>query len=117
MPEEKYNKLTDKEIVQKVQDLFRTYSKNRETWASHAQEDKEFRLGKQWTNEQKRILESRGQAPIVVNRIHPAVEAAKAMITSNRPSFRCAAREDSDNKVAQVLSHLLSYMYDISDGR
>jgi hypothetical protein len=117
MPEEKYNKLTDKEIVQKVQDLFRTYSKNRETWASHAQEDKEFRLGKQWTNEQKRILESRGQAPIVVNRIHPAVEAAKAMITANRPSFRCAAREDSDNKVAQVLSHLLSYMYDISDGR
>ncbi len=117
MPEEKYNKLTDKEIVQKVQDLFRTYSKNRETWANHAQEDKEFRLGKQWTNEQKRILESRGQAPIVVNRIHPAVEAAKAMITANRPSFRCAAREDSDNKVAQVLSHLLAYMYDISDGR
>lgn len=117
MPEEKYNKLTDKEVVQKVQDLFRTYSKNRETWANHAQEDKEFRLGKQWTNEQKRILESRGQAPIVVNRIHPAVEAAKAMITANRPSFRCAAREDSDNKVAQVLSHLLAYMYDISDGR
>ena len=117
MPEEKYNKLTDKEVVQKVQDLFRTYSKNRETWANHAQEDKEFRLGKQWTNEQKRVLESRGQAPIVVNRIHPAVEAAKAMITANRPSFRCAAREDSDNKVAQVLSHLLAYMYDISDGR
>ena len=117
MPEEKYNNLTDKEVVQKVQDLFRTYSKNRETWANHAQEDKEFRLGKQWTNEQVRILESRGQAPIVVNRIHPAVEAAKAMITANRPSFRCAAREDSDNKVAQVLSHLLTYMYDISDGR
>ena len=39
------------------------------------------------------------------------------MITSNRPSFRVAAREDSDNKVAQTLSHLLSYMYDVSDGR
>ena len=117
MSEEKYNKLTDKQVVGKVHDLFRTYSKNRETWANHAQEDKEFRLGKQWTSEQKSILESRGQAPIVVNRIHPAVEAAKAMITANRPSFRCAAREDSDNKVAQVLSHLLAYMYDISDGR
>tara|TARA_Y100000593_G_scaffold56401_1_gene105208 strand:+ start:1236 stop:3455 length:2220 start_codon:yes stop_codon:yes gene_type:complete len=117
MPNEKYSKLTDSEVVQKVQDMFRTYSKNRETWARHAQEDKEFRLGKQWTSEQKDILESRGQAPIVVNRIHPAVEAAKAMITSNRPSFRVAAREDSDNKVAQTLSHLLSYMYDISDGR
>ena len=112
-----YGQLTDEEAVQRVHDLFRTYSKNREKWADHAQEDREFRLGKQWTNEQKRVLESRGQAPIVVNRIHPAVEAAKAMITANRPSFRVAAREDSDNKVAQVLSHLLSYMYDISDGR
>tara|TARA_Y100001963_G_scaffold154704_1_gene244089 strand:- start:1607 stop:3586 length:1980 start_codon:yes stop_codon:yes gene_type:complete len=39
------------------------------------------------------------------------------MLTSNRPSFRAAPREDSDNKVAQVVSALLSYMYDISDGR
>ena len=105
MPDNKNNKqsysqLTDKEQVQKVHDLWRTYSSNRETWAQHAQEDKEFRLGKQWTQEQKQVLESRGQAPIVVNRIHPAVEAAKAMITANRPSFRCASREHSDNKVA-----------------
>ena len=39
------------------------------------------------------------------------------MLTSNRPSFRAAPREDSDNKVAQVVSNLLAYMYDISDGR
>ena len=116
-PQNNYSQLNDDELVDKVHSLWRTYSKNRETWATHAQEDKEFRLGKQWTQEEKRILESRGQAPIVVNRIHPAVEAAKAMITSRRPSFRVAAREDSDNKVAQTLSALLSYMYDISDGR
>jgi len=113
----KYGKMTDKQAVQKVHDIWRTYSKKRDTWAQHVQEDKEFRLGKQWTDEQRKTLQARGQAPIVVNRIHPAVEAAKAMITANRPSFRCAAREDSDNKVAQVLSALLSYMYDISDGR
>ena len=52
----------------------------------------------------------------MINRVHPAVESAKAMLTSNRPSFRCAPREDSDNKVAQVMSSLLAYMYDISDG-
>ena len=97
--------------------LFNTYSKERENWATHAKEDKEFRLGRQWTREQEDILLARGQAPIVVNRIHPAVEAAKSMLTSNRPSFRCAPREDSDNKVANVLSSLLSYMYDISDGQ
>jgi hypothetical protein len=117
MAEKEYKDLDTKDVIQKVHDLWRSYSNKRETWATKAQEDKEFRLGVQWTSDQKRVLEARGQSPVVVNRIHPAVETAKAMITANRPSFRVAAREDSDNKVAQVISSLLSYMYDISDGR
>ena len=113
----KYNESqTPEDFVNETHDIFRTYSKERENWAKQAKEDKEFRLGRQWTREQEEVLKARGQAPIVVNRIHPAVEAAKAMLTANRPSFRVAPREDSDNKVAQVISALLSYMYDISDG-
>ena len=104
------------EFIDETTHLFDVYSKERDSWAKHAKEDKEFRLGRQWTKEQEDTLLARGQAPIVVNRIHPAVEAAKAMLTANRPSFRVAPREDSDNKVANILSSLLSYMYDISDG-
>ena len=107
----------DQDIVNETLELFDEYSSKRDTWATHAKEDKEFRLGKQWSAEQREALESRGQAPIVINRIHPAVESAKAMLTANRPSFRCAPREDSDNKLAQVMSGMLAYMYDISDGR
>tara|TARA_X000001382_G_scaffold35984_1_gene23658 strand:+ start:20624 stop:22849 length:2226 start_codon:yes stop_codon:yes gene_type:complete len=104
-------------IVDETLDLFDKYSSKRDVWAQQAKEDKEFRLGKQWSKSQRETLEARGQAPIVINRIHPAVESAKAMLTANRPSFRAAPREDSDNKVAQVMSALLAYMYDISDGR
>jgi hypothetical protein len=111
------NSQNPKKMVEDTHDLWKKYSQERETWARNAKEDKEFRLGRQWTKDQEETLTSRGQAPIVVNRIHPAVESAKAILTSNRPMFRCAAREDSDNKVAQVFSSLLSYMYDISDGR
>ena len=107
----------EQDIVTETLDLFDRYSSKRDNWAQHAKEDKEFRLGRQWSKEQRETLESRGQAPIVINRVHPAVESAKAMLTSNRPSFRAAPREDSDNKIAQVMSNLLSYMYDISDGR
>ena len=106
----------DKDVVQNTQDLWRTYSNKRETWANQAQEDAEFRLGKQWTDEQARILLERGQAPLVVNRIHPAVEAAKALLTSTRPSFRVSPREDSDNKTAQAFNGLLEYMWYISEG-
>ena len=105
-----------KDIVQDTIDIFKTYSNNRQTWADHAQEDKEFRLGRQWTKHQRDVLEARGQAPIVINRIHPAVESAKAMITANKPSFRVSPREDSDNKTAQAINGLLEYIWQISDG-
>ena len=110
------SKKTGKKLVDETKDLFKTYSQKRETWANHAQEDKEFRLGKQWTSDQKRILEERGQAPLVVNRIHPAVEAAKALITANKPQFRVSPREDSDNQVAQAMNGLLEYVWQISEG-
>ncbi len=110
------SKKTGKKLVDETKDLFKTYSQKRETWANHAQEDKEFRLGKQWTSDQKRILEERGQAPLVVNRIHPAVEAAKALITANKPQFRVSPREDSDNQVAQAMNGLLEYIWQISEG-
>ena len=110
-------KLSGKPLVDETLDLFNKYGDKRDAWAAHAKEDKEFRLGRQWTEEQEETLKARGQAPIVVNRVHPAVEAAKSMMSANRPSFRVAPREDSDNKVAQVMSSMLSYMYDISDGR
>ena len=113
--EEKEGGIPD-DIVEKTQSLWKSYSGKRELWAQQAQEDAEFRLGRQWTAEQTRILLERGQAPLVVNRIHPAVEAAKALLTSGKPQFRVSPREDSDNKVAQVFNGLLEYMWYISDG-
>ena len=108
---------TKSSVVDETKNLYDIYRQRRETWAKQAKEDREFRLGRQWTKAQADALEARGQAPIVINRIHPAVETAKAMLTANRPSFRCSPREDSDKKVANVLSALLAYSYDISDGR
>lgn len=107
---------SNEELVNETHDIFKTYSSKRETWANQAQEDAEFRLGRQWSAEQTRVLLERGQAPLVVNRIHPAVEAAKALLTSGKPQFRVSPREDSDNKVAQVFNGLLEYMWYISDG-
>ena len=110
-------KQSGKKIAEETKRLWDLYKRKREHWEVQAREDQEYRLGRQWTAEQQKIMESRGQAPIVVNRIHPAVETAKALLTANRPSFKVSPREDSDTKVANVLNNLLSYMYDISDGR
>ena len=42
-----------KKLVDETHDLFKTYSNKRELWAQSAQEDAEFRLGRQWSSEQQ----------------------------------------------------------------
>jgi hypothetical protein len=108
--------LHGKELVDETQNLWQTWRDKRTEWAGQAQENLEFRLSKQFTPEQKAGIEARGNAALVVNRIHPAVEMAKAMLTSNRPSFNVVGREDSDVRTGKVFSELLKYIWDASDG-
>ena len=102
--------------VKITEDLLREYSGARTEWASQAVEDNEFRNGKQWTDEQIKSLRARAQEPLVVNVIYPAVEQAKALLTTHRPRFQCIAREDSDTGTARAISDLMSYVWDLNDG-
>jgi len=104
------------EDVQETKELFLHYDTSREPWAQKFQESVHFRAGAQWTKEQQELLESRGQAPIVVNRIHPIVETAKSLLTYNSPQFRSTGREDSDRQTAQVFSDLFQWMWQESNG-
>jgi len=104
------------EEVELTRELFTEYKSSRELWAQKFQESIEFRAGAQWTNEEQEVLESRGQAPIVVNRIHPIVETAKSLLTYNSPQFRATAREDSDRDTAKVFSDLFQYIWQTSSG-
>jgi len=108
----------EKSLVEETKQIFRRYKDNsaRIMWEQNVQEDREFRLGKQWTDLQVKELAKRGQAPLVVNRIHPAVETAKALLCARKPGIKASAREDSDNKVAHVFNDLFEYIWDISSG-
>ena len=102
--------------VQLTHDLLKDFSSSRENWAKQAVEDNEFRNGKQWTEEQAKILRARAQEPIVVNVVHSAVEQAKAMLTANKPRFQSTGRETSDTEVGRIFSDLMSYIWDHSNG-
>jgi len=104
------------EEVQLTRELYNDYKSARDIWAQKFQESVEFRAGAQWTNEERDVLEARGQAPIVVNRIHPIVETAKSLLTYNSPQFRSTGREDSDRDTAKVFSDLFQYIWQISAG-
>ena len=96
--------------------LFLRYSTSAAAWRDQAKQDEDFRNGAQWTDESKKRLLYRKQRAIVVNVIKPAVEQAKAHLTSNRPRFSSSAREDSDVRTGKMFSELMSYIWDVSDG-
>ena len=97
-----------------TEETLEKYDQERELWSQKFIESNDFRNGKQWTNEQRKALEERGQAPIVINRMHPMIETAKAMLTSKRPQFRATGRDDSDRKVAKIFSDLFQWVWEKS---
>jgi hypothetical protein len=96
--------------------LFAEYSQKRTPWEERVIFDKNFRYGNQWSTTEIKALKQKGHAPVVINCIHPAVEAVKAMITANKPAFRVSPREDSDNQVAQAINGLIQYTWQVSAG-
>ena len=102
--------------VKLTEELLREYSGARSDWAKQAVEDSEFRSGAQWTKTQISKLKARNQAPVVVNCIHNAVEQAKALLTTNKPRFQATGREDSDVKTARVMSDIMEWVWDNSNG-
>ena len=102
--------------VKRSTDTLSEYASARSKWAKQAQEDNEFRNGKQCKQAQVQTLRNRNQEPIVVNVIHSAVEQAKAMLTTNAPRFQSTAREGSDVNTGKIMSDIMSWVWDQSDG-
>ncbi len=99
-----------------AQETFKRFSDARTNWDNQAREDLDFYLGNHYTTNEQRELQSRNQADITIDRIYPAIEQLKSILTARPPKFSVVAREDSDNKVSEVWKHILEYIWDISDG-
>jgi len=110
----------NKSEVDQNLDMLREYERYRDKrrlWDKHADEDNDFALGKQWTRAQEKELASRGQSPLVINRIFPYVQQQIAMLNSKNIGFRVTARDDGDVKVAKVGNDILSYVQDRNNWR
>lgn len=97
-------------------ELYQMYEPSQNDWATEATECEEFLHNVMLTQDQAKELEKRGQSPLPVNVVWPAVEQGVAMLTTNKPQFRVTAREDSDVKTAKVISDLLSWVWEQSAG-
>ena len=104
--------------VQKSEDLLLYYkSGDREMWVKHFIEDREFRLGEQFSEEVKNSYERKGLMAASVNETLPATEQIVADLTANNPRFDAVAIEDSDVKIASYVSRLFDWIYYVSKGQ
>lgn len=85
-------------------------------WETQVQENEEFLAGAQFTEEQIRILEKRGQAPVPINVVYQVVNQAVGMLTANNPRFQATGREDSDTQRGRLAGQLCDWVWHNSRG-
>lgn len=98
------------------QELYRKWRDARSDWDTEARNDIDFYLGNHFTTDESDDLQSRNQPDVPMDRISPAIEKLKAVLTSRPPVFTASPREDSDAKMAKVWQTILGYIWDSSDG-
>lgn len=100
------------DVVRDILQRFRNYKSAAETWRTNMSDDIDFgKALKQWTPDQVKVIEARGQAPLVIPIIGPQIELQKSMIISKTPRFTVVGVEDSDNKRAGVFKKLVEFIW------
>jgi len=97
-------------------ELWRKWRDARADWDSEARDDVDFYLGNHFTGDESDELKSRNQADVPMDRVSPAVEKLKSVLTARAPAFAAIPREDSDVKVAKLWRVVLGYIWEISQG-
>lgn len=76
--------------------------------------DAAFYDGKQWSEEDIRELERRGQVPIVFNQVKPVINWLAGNELRNRTDFKVVGRGPEDAKPAEIKTALLKYIGDVN---
>ncbi len=83
----------------------------RRNWFTNSNKAYEFREGKQWTNDELAVLESRKQAPIVVNLIEADRRRFEGQYKRQRLAISFAGRNaPMDDEPAEALSDLMRFI-------
>ncbi len=76
--------------------------------------DEDFYDGIQWSEGDKQELIRRGQAPLVYNKIKPAINWLIGTEKRTRVDYKVLPRESDDEDLAQIKTKLLKYLSDVN---
>lgn len=89
-----------------IRDLKRARLGKRD-WLKQAEEDFEFAVGKQWKDEDKKILEDAGIPALTINKIQPNLFLISGFQRQNRSDWVAYPEGEEDNLEAEIVTHLL----------
>lgn len=81
-------------------------------WRDEAREDYEFVAGKQWTDDDKDVLEASGRPAITINRIKPLINVLSGYQRLNRYDIDFLPRTSDDINICQVRKGITKYILD-----
>ena len=79
-------------------------------WRQQVAEDKNFAAGAQWDKDKEMVIKARGQTPLIIDCVSPAIEQAVALLTSNHPGFTATGSDDSDRHKARFFADLVNFI-------
>jgi len=97
--------------------LLEEYSSSRDEYAKNALINYKFRDGAQFTKEELDTLAERRHAAISWNLVLPLIDNLISIITSNDPRFQAIGTEDSDGRIADLVSNILEYLWVQNNGK
>lgn len=92
--------------------MFDDYRANTEVYRQQSLVDIDFYDGKQWTVDERRELEARGQPDTYINRIKVAINGILGVVEKSRSDPRAWPRTPSDEDSADVATDTLRYIAD-----
>ena len=102
--------------AQESQELWQRWRDARSSWDTEARSDIDFYSGNHYTTDESDDLSAVNQAAVPMDRIGPAVEKLKSIITATPPAFTVIPREDSDAKLSKIWRVILGYCWEMSSG-
>lgn len=102
----------DKATVTKFRQLFRAAVEAWNDWRNEAEEDYNFVVGKQWTDEQIREFAKEKRPAIVINRIKPLINILSGWQRLNRYDLNFLPRTAEDFELCEVRKGMTKYVMD-----
>ncbi len=119
-PRKQSGNLKDREVQKRFKQMLCRYIDERDYQADNRVEmaiDQDFRDGDQWTPEEVSTLRDRGQAPLVFNKIKPAMAWIVGTEKQARVDFRVVPRGKEDHDAAESKTRLMKYVHDANRQR